>query len=73
MARRSTTRQLSDHHEKDAAAFFDGRIPKGSGAQWRDQLDGRQHRLDRLPVGLELLVFVGQVAGAVHEHELASK
>lgn len=47
MARRSTTRQLSDHHEADAAKFFGGRIPKGSGNQWRDKLDGRQHRLDQ--------------------------
>lgn len=40
-----TTRDLSDKHEAEAAEFFGGRVPRGSGNQWRDQLDGRQHRL----------------------------
>lgn len=47
MAARGTTRRLSDVHEKDAVEAFGGRIPRGSGNQWRDQLDGRQHRLEQ--------------------------
>jgi len=45
--KKSSTRYLSDHHERAAAAFFGGRIPRGSGNQWRDKLDGRQHRLEQ--------------------------
>jgi hypothetical protein len=43
--RERTTRDLSDKHEAQAAEFFGGRVPRGSGNQWRDKLDGRQHRL----------------------------
>jgi len=47
MARRDITRQLSDRHEADAAKFFGGRVPRGSGNQWRDPLDGRQNRMEQ--------------------------
>lgn len=39
-----TTRQMSDRHEEDLAVLFEGRMTKGSGNQWRDQMDGKQGR-----------------------------
>lgn len=40
----TTTRQMSDRHEDDLVAVLAGRRTRGSGNQWRDQMDGKQHR-----------------------------
>lgn len=39
-----TTRMMSDRHESFLASLFEGRMTKGSGNQWTDQLDGKQAR-----------------------------
>lgn len=40
-----TTRKMSDRHEEDLVAILGGRMTKGSGNQWHDQMDGRtSHR-----------------------------
>lgn len=36
---------MSRRHEDDLAALFDGRRTKGSGSQWNDVADGRNHGL----------------------------
>ncbi len=38
------TRDMSDRHEAFLAAIFDGRVTKGSGSHWTDQMDGKQAR-----------------------------
>ncbi len=40
---RFTTRTMSDHHEHDLARWFGGRVTRGSGNQFNDQMDGRNH------------------------------
>lgn len=47
MAKKSTTRRLSEVHEADAVEVFGGRLTRGSGSTWKDKLDGRQHRLEQ--------------------------
>jgi len=37
-----TTRKMSDKHEEHLVALFGGRMTKGSGNQWHNQMDGRQ-------------------------------
>jgi hypothetical protein len=39
-----TTRMMSDRHEAFLASLFEGRMTKGSGSHWSDQLDGKQAR-----------------------------
>jgi hypothetical protein len=41
--KRFTTRRMSDPHEILLAAFFGGRVARGSGNQFNDQMDGRNH------------------------------
>lgn len=43
---RGTTRDLSDKHEAYLADLLGGRRTRGSGNQFNDQMDGRQHRFD---------------------------
>jgi hypothetical protein len=38
-----TTRQMSDLHETHVAGMMGGRVARGSGCTFRDQLDGRQN------------------------------
>lgn len=38
------TRDMSERHESFLAALFSGRMTKGSGSHWSDQLDGKQAR-----------------------------
>lgn len=45
MASKPTTRQMSDVHEKEIADLFGGLIMPGSGNQWANQMDVRQHHL----------------------------
>ena len=45
MASKPTTRQMSDAHEKEIADLFGGLIMPGSGNQWANQMDVRQHHL----------------------------
>ncbi len=44
MAKNPTTRDLSDRHEKFLAELLDGRMTKGSGNQFADQMDGKNDR-----------------------------
>lgn len=44
MVSKPTTREMSDKHERFLAEIFDGRMSKGSGNQFRDQMDGRNSR-----------------------------
>lgn len=46
MARKPTTRQMSDAQEEHIAEVFGVRRTRGSGNQWRDQMDDRSHRMD---------------------------
>lgn len=39
------TRKMSDLHEKFLAEVFGGRRTRGSGNQWRDQMDGKHNRM----------------------------
>lgn len=43
---RGTTRDMSDRHEKDLAEWLGGRRTRGSGNQFNDAMDGRQHRFE---------------------------
>ena len=45
MASKPTTRQMSDVHEAEIRDLFGGRITPGSGNQWANQMDVRQHHL----------------------------
>ena len=38
------TRDMSDRHESFLASIFKGRVTKGSGSHWSDQMDGKQAR-----------------------------
>ena len=38
------TRDMSERHESFLARLFGGRMTKGSGSHWTDQLDGKQAR-----------------------------
>lgn len=44
MAKKPTTRDMSDKHEIFLADLLDGRRTKGSGNQFNDQMDGRNYR-----------------------------
>jgi hypothetical protein len=46
MARKGTTRAMSDKHEEYLAELFGGRRTRGSGNQFNNQMDGRTHRKD---------------------------
>jgi hypothetical protein len=41
--KRFTTRRMSDQHEDFLAILFGGRKSRGSGNQFNDQMDGRNH------------------------------
>lgn len=45
MAKKPTTRQMSDVHEQEIADLFGGLIMPGSGNQMANQMDVRQHHL----------------------------
>jgi hypothetical protein len=45
VARKPTTRDLSDKHEAWLAELLDGRITRGSGSTFVDQMDGKNNRL----------------------------
>ena len=38
--------KMGERHEEWLAEFFGGRQTRGSGNQWRDQMDGRTNRYD---------------------------
>lgn len=44
MTRKPTTRDLSDKHEAWLADLLDGRITRGSGSTFADQMDGKNDR-----------------------------
>lgn len=44
MARRETTRGMSDRHEADLVEWFGGSLMPGSGNQWNRPMDGRHSR-----------------------------
>lgn len=46
MSKKPTTRQMSDAQEEHIAEVFGVRRTRGSGNQWRDQMDDRSHRMD---------------------------
>lgn len=46
MAKKPTTRQMSDAQEEHIAEVFGVRRTRGSGNQFRDQMDDRGHRMD---------------------------
>lgn len=41
----SLNHRMGDRHENDLVAALGGYKTRGSGAQWRDQMDGRLNRL----------------------------
>jgi hypothetical protein len=45
MAKKPTTREMSDAHEAEIAALFGGMVMPGSGNQMANQMDVRQHHL----------------------------
>jgi hypothetical protein len=45
VARKPTTRDLSNKHEAWLAKLLDGRITRGSGSTFVDQMDGKNNRL----------------------------
>jgi hypothetical protein len=47
LAKRPTTRQMSDKHEDYLADALDGRKTVGSGNQFNDPMDGRNKRYDQ--------------------------
>lgn len=44
MAKKPSTREMSDQHEQFLAELLDGRIAKGSGNQFNNPMDGRNGR-----------------------------
>jgi hypothetical protein len=44
MARKPTTREMSDRHERFLADLLDGQMSKGSGNQFNNPMDGRNNR-----------------------------
>lgn len=42
-----TTRKMSDRHEADLADWFDGRVTRGSGNQFNNPADGRNHAINQ--------------------------
>ena len=61
---RGTTRDLSDKHEKYLVEVLGGRMTRGSGNQWHNQMDGRHdHRREEMALAWDAKSTLGKSIG----------